>query len=60
MQLPCISPTFETKFARMEYVGNNRFALSFMRHTEQWIELYDSLSVDECLKAIQDDPWFQP
>jgi len=55
-----ISPTFETKFARMEYVRNAKFALSFMRHTGKWVELYDALSVDECLKAIQDDPWFVP
>ncbi len=55
-----ISPTFETKFARIEYVGNARFALSFMRHTEQWVEMYASLTVDGCLKAIKDDPWFQP
>jgi hypothetical protein len=54
------SSTFETKFARMEYVGNAKFALSFQRHTGEWVELYDALSVDECLKAIQDDPWFQP
>jgi hypothetical protein len=55
-----LSPTFETKFARMEYVGNDQFALLFMRHTGQWVQLYDALSVDECLKAIRDDPWFQP
>ena len=55
-----ISPTFEAKFAKMEYVGNAKFALSFMRHTGQWVQLYDRLSVDECLKAIQDDPWFEP
>jgi hypothetical protein len=55
-----VSPTFETKFARMEYVGNGRFALSFRRPTGQWVELHDALSVDECPKAIQDDPWFQP
>jgi hypothetical protein len=55
-----VSPTFESKFARMEYVGNSKFALSFMRHTGQWIELYDAITVDECLKAIKDDPWFQP
>ena len=55
-----ISPTFETKFARMEYVGDGKFALSFMRHTGQWVELYDAVTVDECLKAIQDDPWFVP
>jgi hypothetical protein len=37
-----------------------RFALSFLRHTGRWVELYDALPVDECLKAIRDDPWFQP
>jgi len=55
-----ISPTFETKFARMEFVGNGKFSLSFMRHTGQWIRLYERLSVDKCMSAIQDDPWFQP
>jgi hypothetical protein len=55
-----LSPTFESKFARMEYLGNARFALSFLRHTGEWVGLYDALSVDECLKAIQDDPWFVP
>src|SRR5262245_20021239 len=28
-----ISPSFETKFARMDYVGNGKFNLAFMRHT---------------------------
>lgn len=55
-----VSPTFETKFARMEYAGDGKFALSFQRHTGEWVELYDALTVDECLKAIRDDPWFQP
>lgn len=55
-----LSPTFEVKFARMEVVGNGKFALSFMRHTGQWVGLYDALAVDECMKAIQNDPWFQP
>ncbi len=55
-----ISPTFDAKFARMEYVGDGKFALAFMRHTGQWVELYEALSVDECIKAIRDDPWFQP
>jgi hypothetical protein len=55
-----ISPTFESKFARMEYVGNAKFNLAFMRHTGQWVELFDGLSLDECIKAIRDDPWFQP
>ncbi len=55
-----ISPTFEAKFARLEHVGDARFNLSFMRHTGQWVQLYDALSVDECVKSIQDDPWFVP
>jgi hypothetical protein len=55
-----VSPTFETKFARLEYVGDGQFALSFLRHTGQWVRLYEALSVDECLQAIRDDPWFVP
>jgi hypothetical protein len=55
-----IKPFFEAKFARMEYIGNDRFALSFMRYTEQWVELYTDLSMDECLSAIQDEPFFYP
>ena len=54
------SPSFEAKFARLEYVGNDRFNLSFWRHTGQWVELYTDLSVDECLAAVRDDPWFHP
>ena len=44
----------------MEYLGNSTFALYFMRHTGEWVGLYDALSVDESLKAIQDDSWFVP
>ena len=55
-----IAPTFEEKFARMEYVGDAKFTLSFMRHNGKWVELFTGISVDDCLKAIQDDPWFQP
>jgi hypothetical protein len=55
-----IAPTFEERFARMEYVGDSKFALSFMRHTGKWVELYAGISVDECVQAIQDDPWFMP
>jgi hypothetical protein len=55
-----MSPSFESRFARMEYVGDGKFNLAFMRHTGQWVEPYEGLSVDECLTAIRDDPWFQP
>jgi hypothetical protein len=49
-------PSFEAKFARMQYAGNRRFQLSFMRHTGQWIQLYTDLMVDECIETIRDDP----
>ena len=55
-----LSPTFESKFARMEYIGDAKFALYFMRHNGEWVEIYDALSVDESMKAIQDDSWFVP
>ena len=55
-----ISPTFESKFARLEYLGDARFALYFMRHTGEWVGIYDALSVDQSMKAIQDDAWFVP
>ena len=55
-----ISPSFEAKFARFEYVGDAGYNLSFMRHTGEWIEIYRGLSLEEGLSAIEDNPWFQP
>lgn len=55
-----LAPTFESKFARMEYLGNDKFSLSFLQHTGEWVGIFDSLSVGESLKAIQDDAWFTP
>jgi hypothetical protein len=55
-----LSPSFESKFARMEYIGNARFNLSFMRHTGQWVQLFEDQTVDECMTAIKDDAWFVP
>ena len=55
-----IAPSFEARFARLEYRGENQFALAYMRHTGQWVEIYDTLSLEECLDTIQNDPWFQP
>jgi len=55
-----LSPTFEWKFARMEPIGGDKFALYAMRHTgKEWIGVFDALSVDECMTAIRDDPWFE-
>jgi len=56
----CISEFFEERFARLEYVGNGHFNLSYMRHTGQWWEIYTELSLDECLAAIRDESHFLP
>lgn len=55
-----ISDFFEIGVARLEYVGNEHFNLSYMRHTGQWQELYSDLSLDECLENIRNDPHFFP
>lgn len=55
-----ISPSFEARFARMEYVGDGKFNLAYMRHTEQWWEIFTDLSLEETLEMIRDDPHFQP
>jgi hypothetical protein len=53
-----LSPSFESRFARMRHAGGGRFDLSFMRYTGEWVELYHGLTVEQCLESIRDDPWF--
>ncbi len=54
-------PTFEHKFARIEHLGGGKFALYFMRHTgKEWVGIFDDLTVDESMKAVQDEEWFHP
>ncbi len=55
-----ISPSFEEKFARMEYVGEHRFNLAYMRHTGQWWEIYQDLSLEKCLESVAHEPHFFP
>jgi hypothetical protein len=55
-----ISPTFEERFARLRHAASGRFDLSFLRHTGQWVELFQGQTLDECLQQIRDDPWFIP
>ncbi len=54
-----ISPSFETRFARMEHTGSGRFTLSYMRHNDKWLRLFHSLSLADCLDAIENDCHFQ-
>ena len=55
-----ISPTFETKFARMEYIGGKHFAVAYLRHNDKWFTVFPSLTLAECLEAIGGGGPFQP
>lgn len=44
--------SFETRFARLEYMGVNQFNLSYMRHTGTWWELERNISLQKALNLI--------
>ena len=44
----------------MEPLRDGTFALYAMRYTgKEWVGVFDALTVDECMKAIRDDPSFE-
>ena len=47
-----IAPTFELRFARMEYIGDRRFNLAYHRHTGEWRMIHPGLTLDDCLELI--------
>ncbi|MEJ6079784.1 hypothetical protein MT391_14765 [Vibrio sp. 1-Bac 57] len=53
-----ISPSFEIKFAKMVHVGDGKFNLSYMRYNDKWLELHRNLTLQECLHAIEHEPYF--
>ena len=55
-----LSPFFEARFTRLEYVGERQLNLAFMRHTGQWVETEQSLTLDQCLKSIKEEEIYQP
>jgi len=59
---PGLSPVseFEARFARLEYVGSEKFSIAFMRQTGRWVETDAGLSIEEALERIKEDPFFQP
>lgn len=53
-----ISPSFDVKFARLTYVSDDKFNLSYMRHNDKWFELHAALTGQECCDAIKNEPYF--
>jgi hypothetical protein len=55
-----IRPEFEAPVARLEYVGRDRFDVSYYRHTGEWFRLLEALSLTEALDMLQRDGHFHP
>ena len=45
------SAFFESKFVKFEYIGDEKFQYSYMRHTGRWIPT-SKMTMDECLKHV--------
>ena len=55
-----LSDSFESRFARLQYVGSGRFNLAYFRHTGAWWEVAQLLSLEECLSWIEGGNIFSP
>ncbi|MBM4257080.1 MAG: hypothetical protein FJ147_14425 [Deltaproteobacteria bacterium] len=53
-------PFFDSPFTRLEYVGGNRFNLSFMRYTGKWVETELELTLTKALESIRNDGFYHP
>jgi hypothetical protein len=53
-------PEFEAPFARLEYVSQDCFDLSWHRHTGEWLCLFQRQSLAEALHLIESEPHFEP
>jgi len=55
-----ISEFFEARFARLEYAGDEKFNMAYMRHTGQWWEIFQDLTLDQCIEEISINPLLWP
>jgi hypothetical protein len=51
---------FDAPFARLDWIGRNRFDIQWHRHTGQWFRLYNRLTLVEAIAAIKADGHLQP
>lgn len=52
--------TFETKFARLRFIGQDRVGLAFARPSGAWVELFSPVTLEECFQILQEDSHFEP
>lgn len=50
----------ELNYLRLQYAGDERFNLAYFRHTGQWWEVDQLLSLEECLSEIEAGGLFTP
>lgn len=55
-----ISPTFELPFARLEYTREGKFNLAYFRHTGQWWQVHEGLTLKKAMQAIREEGAFHP
>jgi hypothetical protein len=54
-----VRPEFHAPFARIEHF-NDRFAVSWMRHTGRWWPLRHSLTLEEAIAYVATEPVLRP
>jgi len=52
--------TSEEKFTRLEYIGEDKFNLAYMRHTGQWWEIRTGISLKRALEEIKNNAILHP
>ena len=55
-----IQPEREVKHARLEYAGPGKFHMAYFRHTGQWWQVFDDLTLEECLEQVEKNEIFWP
>ena len=53
-----LTSDFDVAFARLGYFSRDRFTLWARRHNDQWLVIEPNLSLEECFKCMEKDPWF--
>ena len=54
------APEFDAPFARLEYVGRDRFDISYFRHTGRWWTVFRGVTLAEALALLESEVIFHP
>jgi hypothetical protein len=53
-------PEFDAPFARMDYVGKDRFDLFWHRHTGEWLRMVEGVPLSEAFRLIENEELLHP